>query len=56
VNYADYGILTWDASAEQGALGWEPRRVMLDEAAVRAAALANGMPHAERWRGDWSRP
>ncbi|HEY7976352.1 MAG TPA: metallophosphoesterase family protein, partial [Ktedonobacterales bacterium] len=50
--YAEYGILTWEA----GALGWEARRAAVDEAAVRAAALASGMPHADRWRGDWSRP
>ena len=50
-DYAEYGILTWQA----GALDWEPRRVAVDGAAVRAMALASGMPHAERWRGDWSR-
>ncbi len=48
--YAEYGILTWEA----GALGWEPRRVALDASAVRAAALESGMPHADRWRGDWT--
>jgi predicted phosphodiesterase len=51
-DYAEYGILNWQA----GALGWEPRHVAVDAAAVRAAALASGMPHADRWRGDWSRP
>jgi predicted phosphodiesterase len=51
-SYADYAIVTWEADT----LDWEPRRVAVDEAAVRAAALASGMPHADRWRGDWSRP
>lgn len=51
-SYADYAILTWEANT----LDWEPRRVAVDEATVRAAALASGMPHADRWRGDWSRP
>lgn len=50
--YAEYGILTWEA----GALGWEPRRVAVDADAARAAAHASGMPHADRWRSDWSRP
>lgn len=50
--YAEYGILAWEA----GALRWEPRRIGLDPDAVRAAALASGMPFADRWRGDWSRP
>jgi diadenosine tetraphosphatase ApaH/serine/threonine PP2A family protein phosphatase len=50
-DYAEYGILSWEA----GALGWEPRRVAVDGAAVRAAALASGMPRAGRWRGVWSR-
>jgi putative phosphoesterase len=51
-DYAEYGILTW----EDGALEWEPRRVAVDADAARAAARASGMPHADRWRGDWSRP
>ncbi len=50
--YAEYGLLTWDA----GELSWEPRRVALDVEAVWAAAQTSGMPHADRWRGDWSRP
>ncbi len=50
--YADYGILTWNA----GALSWEQCRVVLDAEAVRAAAYASGMPHPSRWRGDWSQP
>lgn len=50
--YAEYGILEW----ETGALSWEPRRVALEVEAVWAAARASGMPHADRWRGDWSRP
>jgi predicted phosphodiesterase len=54
--YAEYALLTWESGAAAGALEWEPRRVALDEVAVRAAALASGMPHADRWRGDWSRP
>jgi len=68
--YAEYGILTWAPRAGAGmgagvgdeagggadALSWEPLRVALDEATVRAAALASGMPHADRWRGDWTQP
>ena len=58
--YAEYGILTWTTGAEARdgaeALGWEPLRVALDEGAVRAAAQISGMPHAVRWRSDWTRP
>ncbi len=56
--YAEYGMLSWTAERAAGdeALGWEPLRVALDEGAVRAAALASGMPHADRWRSDWTRP
>jgi predicted phosphodiesterase len=48
-DYAEYAILTW----KDGALSVEPHRVEVDEAAVRADAAASGMPHADRWRGDW---
>ncbi|HET9112119.1 MAG TPA: metallophosphoesterase family protein [Ktedonobacterales bacterium] len=51
-DYAEYGIVEW---ASDG-LTWEPRRVALDAEAVRAAARESGMPFADRWRGDWSRP
>lgn len=51
-DYAEYGILSWKA----GALTWEPCRVPLNADAVFAAARASGMPHADHWRGDWSRP
>lgn len=50
IDYAEYGILTWEA----GALGWEARRAPVDAEAARAAARASGMPHPDRWRGDWS--
>lgn len=50
IEYAEYGILSWEA----GALIWEARRAPVDAEAARAAARAIGMPHVERWRGDWS--
>lgn len=54
--YAEYGILGWEADRASDALTWEPRRITLDADAVFAAARASGMPHADRWRGDWSQP
>ncbi len=38
------------------ALGWEARRVVVDAEAMRAAARASGMPHPDRYRGDWRQP
>jgi predicted phosphodiesterase len=50
IDRPEYGILEYAT----GALRWEPRRVALDAAAVRAAARASGMPHADRWGSDWT--
>lgn len=50
IDRAEYGILEYAV----GTLRWEPRRVALDAAAVRAAARASGMPHADRWGSDWT--
>lgn len=47
--YAEYAILAW----ADGALTAESLRAPVDEAAVFAAARASGMPHPDRWRGDW---
>lgn len=49
-DYAEYGILTWEA----GALSWEARQALVDAGAAQAAAWASGMPHPDRWRSDWS--
>jgi predicted phosphodiesterase len=51
-DYAEYDILTWEA----GALDWEARRIAVDAEAVYAAARASGMPHPDRYRGDWRQP
>lgn len=48
-DYAEYAIVTW----QDGALTVEPRRIAVDAAAVRADAAASGMPHTDRWRGNW---
>jgi predicted phosphodiesterase len=50
-DYAEYAILTWASG-----LSVEPCRVTLDPEAVHADAAASGMPHADRWRGNWLAP
>ncbi len=47
---AEYTLVTW----RDGALDVTQRRVTVDERTVRLDAAASGMPHPERWRGDWS--
>jgi predicted phosphodiesterase len=50
-DYAEYALLIW----EDGALTVDPRRVAVDASAVEAAARSSGMPHADRWRTDWTK-
>ncbi|HEX2350283.1 MAG TPA: metallophosphoesterase family protein [Ktedonobacterales bacterium] len=50
IDRTEYGIIEYAA----GALRWELRQVALDADAVRAAARASGMPHADRWGSDWT--
>ncbi len=47
---AEYALVSW----RDGALDVAQRRVAVDADAVRLDATASGMPHPERWRGDWS--
>lgn len=47
--WAEYAILAW----ESGRLGIDLRRVPIELDALRRAALASGMPHAEWWIKDW---
>ncbi len=47
--WAEYAIV----SSEGKASSVEMRRVPVDVEAVRGAALASGMPHAEWWSSDW---
>lgn len=47
--WAEYAIL----HSEDGRLGVELRRVMVDVAAVQAAILASDMPHKEWLAGEW---
>lgn len=47
--WAEYAIV----SSEGEASSVEMRRVAVDVGAVRGAALASGMPHAEWWASDW---
>lgn len=50
IDRTEYGIIEYAGDA----LRWELRQVALDAAAVRAAARASGMPHADRWGSDWT--
>jgi putative phosphoesterase len=47
--WAEYAVVAWRA----GALTIELRRVPVDVAMVREAALQSGMPHADWWASDW---
>lgn len=47
--WGEYAIL----SVTGGSLGVELRRVPFAVAALKRAALANGMPHAEWWAAEW---
>jgi predicted phosphodiesterase len=55
-DYAEYCIVHENAQALEANFFVEPRRVPLDPEAVRADAIASGMPHADRWRGSWLEP
>jgi len=46
---AEYALVSW----QDGALNVVQRRVTVDADAVRLDAVVSGMPHPERWRGDW---
>jgi predicted phosphodiesterase len=47
--WAEYAVIT----AEGDRLAVELRRVPIDQAAIREALLASGMPHAAWWAADW---
>lgn len=50
--WAEWALVEWGADTPTGG-SVELRRVPVDVAAIRAAALNSGMPHADVWVRDW---